>query len=146
MLSYRTFVAAGLAFAVGACGTASSETPNSSKPAHCIAAFNYGRQLALAGPSPKLSLAVQSTARALFVGKRLEANGTFATGEKEGAVLLKDHGHDPDIMMPLLLECSKRQDADPAYQAMNDNGQLMAAARKTDPACRSDAACLNTTK
>jgi hypothetical protein len=146
MLDYRALIVAASTLALGGCGTASSQIPDSSKPGHCVAAFHYGRELALAGPNAKMSLAIQSTARALFEGKRMQVNGTFATGERQGAALLKAHGHDSVVMMPLLLACAKKQDADPLYRSLNDSGQLMAAARKTDPACRSDMACSSATR
>lgn len=131
---------------LGACGTASAVTPNSSDPAHCVAAFSYGRTLAAGGKSPDIALSVQSTARAIFEGKKIKANGAFETGEREGTALLAQFGKDEKVMMGLLLDCAKHQDADPAYRALNESGQLMAAARKVDPACQSNAECRRSTR
>lgn len=124
-----------------ACGSASSQQPDSSNPAHCVAAFAYGRGLALGGKRRDLDLAVQSTARALFEGKKMKASGTFTSGRREGAAFFDTYGRNGQVMMPLLVECAKRQDADPAYRSLNQRGILMAAARKADTACQSDAKC-----
>lgn len=103
----------------------------------------YGRAVALAGPHPNLSVAVQTTARALYEGEILKKDGKLVTGEKEAAALLATHMRDTNVMMPLLLECAKRQDADPAFRALNDSGKLMAAARRTDKACSASSTCLS---
>ena len=141
MPACRTYVAVSALIGLSACGTASSSPLDSFNHAHCVAAFYYGRQIALGGPKPNLELAVQSTARFLFEGKRMEADGTLQTSEMESAAVLSAHGRDTEAMTHLLLDCARRQDADPAYRALNETGQLMAAARKTDPACKSDRVC-----
>lgn len=137
----RTYVAVSALVGLSACGTASSSPLDSSNHAHCVAAFFYARQIALGGPKPNLELAVQSTARSLFEGKRMKADGTLQASQMESAAVLSAHGRDTEAMTHLLLDCAKRQDADPAYQALDETGQLMAAARKTDPACKSDQVC-----
>ena len=126
---------------LGACGAASASPPDSSKPAHCIAAFHYGRTIALRGQPADVSLAVQSTARSIYEGRKLKAEGQFADGQREGERLLADNAANDKVMMSLLRDCLTRQDADPAYRELNESGALMTAARKVDPACREDAAC-----
>ncbi len=126
---------------LGACGAASASPPDSSKPAHCIAAFHYGRTIALRGRPADIHLAVQSTARSLYEGRKLKAQGQLAQLQREGERLLVDNAANDKVMMALLRDCLTRQDADPDYRALNESGALMAAARKVDPACRQDADC-----
>lgn len=76
---------------LGACGAASASPPDSSKPAHCIAAFHYGRTIALRGHPADVSLAVQSTARSIYEGRKLTAEGKFSDGQREGERVLADN-------------------------------------------------------
>ena len=131
----------GGALVLGACGAASATPPDSSKPAHCIAAFHYARTIALHGQPANVSLAVESTARSLFEGRKLKAEGQFEDGQREGERLLAENAANDKVMLSLVFGCLTRQDADPDYRALNKSGALMAAARKVDPACREDAAC-----
>lgn len=126
---------------LGACGAASASAPTSSNPAHCMAAFHYGRTIALRGQPADVSLAVQSTARSIYEGRKLKARGQFDSGRSESESLLAENAKNEKVMMSLLGDCLTQQDADPDYRALNESGALMAAARKVDPACREDAAC-----
>lgn len=126
---------------LGACGTASASPPSSSNPAHCIAAFHYGRTIALRAQPVEVAFAVQSTARSLYEGRKLKAGGQLENGRDEGEALLAQYAGDEKVMMGLLRDCALQQDADPEYRALNESGTLMAAARKVDPTCRDDATC-----
>ncbi|MBR2174321.1 hypothetical protein [Sphingopyxis sp.] len=128
---------------VGACGTATAVTPDSTNPAHCVAAFAYGRSINAGAKVPDVALSVESTARALFEGKRMKVDGTFEAGGREGEEFYATYGKDGDAMLKLAYECGKRQDLDPNFRAMNDSGALMAAARKVDPLCQASQACRN---
>lgn len=106
-----------------------------------MAAFSYGRTIALSGRPSDVSLAVQSTARSIYESRKLKARGQYDSGQKDGEVLLAEHGKDDAVMMKLVRDCLTQQDADPEYRALNESGALMAGARKVDPACREDAIC-----
>jgi hypothetical protein len=108
-----------------------------------VAALTYGRQLAVGGPTPSLRLAVESTGRGIYEGKRMQADGGLKKGKQESAALLRAYGGDSKIMMALLKGCMDTEDADPTFRSLNDSGALMAAARKADPLCRATAACAN---
>jgi len=126
---------------LGACGAATASPPNSTNPAHCMAAFSYARTIALGSRPSNFNLAVQSTARSLYEGRKLKARGLLENGREEGEALLSKYSKDEKVMMGLVLDCLKQQDADPDYIALNESGDLMAAARKVDPVCRDDATC-----
>lgn len=128
---------------LGACGAAGASTPTSSNPAHCVAAFSYGRTIALRAQPVEVGLAVQLTARSLYEGRKLKARGQFENGRDEGEALLAEYVSDKKAIKSLLLDCLTQQDADPEYRALNESGALMAAARKVDPACLRDATCHN---
>ncbi len=139
------YTAAGLALScwLGACGTATAVTPDSANPAHCIAAFAYSRTINAGAEVPDVAFSVQNTARGLFEGKKMKANGTFETGRSEGEDFYATYGKDGDAMLKLAHECATKQESDPNFRAMYDSGTLMAAARKVDPLCQADQACRN---
>lgn len=138
---FGTIFGSALLIPLAACGSASASTPDSTNPAHCLAAFHYARTIALKGQPADMSLAVQSTARSLYEMRRLKARGLFEDGRAEGEALLSRNAKDEKVMMGLVLDCAKQQDADPDYRALNESGNLMAAARRTDPACQQDVVC-----
>lgn len=127
--------------ALTACGSAEAITPDPANPAHCVAAFHYGRTVMLSGKKPDIKGALTSTARSLFEMKRLQESGDVG-GNEVGTALLSEYAKNDDVMMKLLKGCFEKQDSDPAFQAANSSGTLMATARKVDPVCKSDAACL----
>lgn len=123
------------------CGEAPSPTPDSSNPGQCIGAFHYARELALSEPNPDLALAVHSTGRALFEGKRMEVSGFIEEGQSESAAFLEAYSGGSDVLWDLVKGCTERQDSDPVFRSWLDSGKLTAAARKADPACRAEPAC-----
>lgn len=127
---------------LAACNSAQAVTPDAANPAHCIAAFSYGRTIMLGGKTPDIAGALNSTARSLFEMKQLDRRGV-GNGKEEGAALLSIYGKDNQAMMGLLKACFEKQDADPAFQAANKSGRLMAAARKVDSACNVDPTCVS---
>jgi hypothetical protein len=126
--------------AVTACAKAEVGKANSSNPAHCIAAFNWGRSLELRA-EPNIHGALGSTAREVYYALKLKNAGVRDGGQAESTAFTMQYGANRDVMLSLLKDCAYKQDADPAYKAMNDDGRLMAMARKADPICKADAEC-----
>ena len=127
---------------LSACGAADALSPDPKNPAHCVAAFHYGRELMLTGNSPNYKVAIGTTGRALYERKQMAA-GEVPAGENVGADLLSKYGKNVEVMQNLLLECRTKQNSDPSFQAADKSGEIMAAARKIDPICKSDKDCLS---
>lgn len=95
------------------CGSASAVRPDSSNPAHCIAAFSDARSLQDGMKNKDISYSLQWTARGIFEGKKLEAVGGLRSGQTEGEALLAAYSKDSEVMNKLVRECASRQDTDP---------------------------------
>lgn len=126
---------------LSACSSTSAANPDPKNPAHCVAAFHYGRELMLTGSNPDYKVAIGMTGRALFEMKRLPAS-ELPVSKEIGADLLKRYENNIDVMQKLLLDCRANQNSDPSFQAADKRGAIMAAARKIDPICKRDRACL----
>lgn len=126
---------------LSACSSTSAANPDPKNPAHCVAAFHYGRELMLTGNNPDYKVAIGMTGRALFEMNRLPSS-ELTTSKEIGADLLKKYENNTDVMQKLLLDCRANQNADPSFQAADKSGAIMAAARKIDPICKDDRACL----
>jgi hypothetical protein len=122
------------------CGRADVGKPDSSNPAHCIAALNWGRNLELRG-QPNMHGALSLTAREVFEIGKLEKAGVQDKGQSAATAFTLKYGKDSSIMQPLVVACMKREDQEPSFKAMSDSGQLMEIARKVDPICKADAEC-----
>lgn len=146
MIKVRTAVAALITVALPACGSARAEKPDSQNPAHCFAAFQYGRAIMLGHEKPEVYGAIVSTARAMYEMRQIKGSEAQRLGKSTGEALLSDYADQPDTLEQLLRDCYKKQDADPAFKALDRSGALMAAARKVDPICKEDAACVAGTK
>ncbi|VWX53264.1 hypothetical protein [Novosphingobium sp. 9U] len=128
---------------LGACGSASAVTPDSSNHAHCMAALSVARQIAVDDRNPKLAL--QTTARSIYEGRQLKKAGSFDSAQAEAASFLKKVGGDWKVLGPLLT-CGERQDAESEFQRLNESGHLMAAAMAVEPMCQNTASCRQPSK
>lgn len=127
--------------AITACTKAQVGKPDSSNPAHCIAAFNWGRSLELRG-QPNMHGALSSTAREVYYALALKKAGVHDGGQAAATAFTLKYGADRGVMMSLLKDCGYKQDADPVFATMNNDGRLMTMARRTDPICKADAECV----
>lgn len=138
----KLFLYSSAALAIlSACGSTSAANPDPKNPAHCVAAFHYGRELMLTGDNPDYKVAIGMSGRALFEMKRIPAS-ELQTSREVGGDILQNYEKNTDVMNKLLLDCRANQNADPSFQAADKSGAIMAAARKIDPICKNDQACL----
>lgn len=138
----KLFLYSGAALTIlSACGSTSAANPDPKNPAHCVAAFHYGRELMLTGANPNYNGAIGMSGRMLFEMKRMAAS-ELPEAKEVGSDFLAKHANNINVMQKLLLDCRANQNADPSFQAADKSGAIMAAARKIDPICKDDEACL----
>lgn len=135
----KNYISLTMLILVGACGSASALTPDSSNHAHCMAALSIARQIAVDDKNPKLAL--QTTARSIYEGRQLKKTGAIDLGQAEAAAFLKQVNGDWKVLGPLLESCGERQDAETEFQALNNSGELMKAAMAVEPMCQNTASC-----
>lgn len=143
-LKYKSFRLSPLIFLMvsnSTCSQADSILPNSSNPAHCLAAYNAYRQVALNSKPPLVSLAVQMTARGIFEGNKLKSAGTFESSKSESEKLLNKYASNWGEINKLAGECMKNQDNDKIFKSHELS--ILKMARKVDPACSLDEKCKN---
>ncbi len=95
----------------------------------------------LSGDNPNYKAAIGMSGRILFEMKRMSAS-ELPKAKEVGSDLLAQYGKNFDLMNKLLLDCRDNQNADPSFQAADKSGAIKAAARKVDPICKNDQACL----
>jgi hypothetical protein len=105
--------------AVSACSAAHSATPDSSNPAHCIAAFNYGAYwLKVARDDRGVR---HMYIRGAFEMEKWKAGGHSAEEALvEGKAITERYVRDRDAMMRLLERCGEAQDVDPKFHESQD--------------------------
>jgi hypothetical protein len=114
----RTILATSLiCVSVAGCGSAAAVQPDSSNPAHCIAAMNFSAYWL--GKGNKFPAKVVNVrARGLFEAQKIKASGGSLDDAKgEAVALTKAYGKDLDKMDDLFLACAQAEDRDPAFQA-----------------------------
>jgi hypothetical protein len=102
---------------LAACAPAAAAAPDSTDPAHCIAAFNYAafwlKQNERAGPERVTDM----VARAIYeLDKIKAAGGSVADAHERGRALTVRYAADPKAMDALFLACGRAQDGDPRFR------------------------------
>lgn len=116
---------------VGGCSPAAALAPDSKKPAHCIAAFNYGAYWFRVGKQP--GKVTQMIARGLYEMQKLKASGASeAAAKAEGKALTEAYANNAKVMDSLFEACGTAQDSDPMFNAKLP--ELMAVAARLQPA------------
>ncbi|GAA3901918.1 hypothetical protein GCM10022276_20820 [Sphingomonas limnosediminicola] len=98
------------------CNNARAASPDSSNPAHCIAAMNFEAYWLSKNPKHADSLA-EVRARSLFEAQKIKASGaSLKAAAAEGAALTKAYANDADKMNALALACLRAEDSDARFQ------------------------------
>ena len=110
----RTLVLVIASTLLTACGSAHGSQPDSSNPAHCIAALNYGNYWLAKGG--KREMVTRGNARILFELEKLKRSGrSFEDAKVESARVTKSYANDPDRMDALLRNCLAGEIADAEF-------------------------------
>ena len=101
---------------VGGCNSVAAATPDSQKPAHCLAAIQYTNSWLRQGG--KQELMMNGAARSVFVLKKIQASEmSLEAAKADATALIKAYGNDPERMNALAMECLAAQDRDPQFSA-----------------------------
>ena len=129
----RTVIAYGACILLlSACGGAIAERADRNNPAHCLAAYNHAHLIYRRGPNPNKAAALDIGARTAFESLKLDKNGNYPVALSEAGEFAREHRTDQAMMMGLLAECERDQDANPDYQIALKDGSLLALARKLE--------------
>ncbi len=102
--------------ALAACTQQPAVALDASNPIHCMAAFNVTAVIGKQAGNSKLQL--ESIARALFESEKLGSRRAIDDAKLETMKLAQDRlAQDGDATQSLAVECAKKQDADPAFEA-----------------------------
>lgn len=116
--------------ASAACAQEPAVALDASNPIHCMAAFNVTAVIGKQAGNSKLQL--ESIARALFESEKLGSPRAIQVAKAETVKLGQDRlAQDGDATQSLAVECAKKQDADPTFEARVPD--LLIKAREWNP-------------
>jgi hypothetical protein len=126
------YFAAPFLLALASCNRAGAVQPDSSNPAHCIAAFHYGAYWFKVGNRP--DKVTDMVARGMFEMQKIKSSGGSASAAlAEGKALTRLYAADSKKMDALFTACGLAQDADPRFREelpeLRANARLAQAAR-----------------
>lgn len=110
---------------LSSCGPAQAISPDSTKPAHCVAAQNIWMGIFERGGEHHQALSMK--ARILWELDKIKAAGQVSSAHEESRVLTKQLLEDSKAADALAKACSLAEEADPAFEKANV--ELMARAK-----------------
>jgi hypothetical protein len=116
---------------VSACGKAQAIAPDSTNPAHCIAAFHWGAYwFSVTTPkhTPNREKIAEMVAHARYELNKIKASGaSVEAAKKQGEELTKAYAKEGKKLDELMLDCSIAQANDPEFRKQWQS--LLASAR-----------------
>ena len=99
----------------GACTQQPTAALDAAKPIHCMAAFNVAAVIGKQAGNSKLQ--GESIARALFESEKLGSRRALEAKAETARIAQDRLSQDGDATQNLAVECARKQDSDPTFEA-----------------------------